>query len=92
MYISETKTYLFVTGLLLSITYSKEIITKIFQYITWGEYMLYCIEIVFIFNTIIMFIKSLVEMKQIMDAKVTSKSELDQDIINKRTTKRTIMV
>lgn len=72
-----------ISGLLMSITYSRELIEKLGEKILWVECMLYYIEIVFIFTTVILFICSLIEMKQIIDKKIKPNNVLKDDTMGK---------
>ena len=71
------------SGVALSITYSKEFVSVLGAKIPSGAYLLYISEITFMFNTVILFILSLGEMKQIMKVKISPNNKMNEETLNK---------
>ena len=71
-----------ISGLVLTIDVNEKISSFIYNHIPWCMMFAYYIEIIFVFTTIILFIKSLFEMKHIVDKKHQTKRTLDNNKLN----------
>jgi hypothetical protein len=72
-----------ISGLLLSIDFNEILSDFIYNKFPWLTYTIYCTEIIYIFMTIILFLISLFEMKQLINSRNIVSSQINNETINK---------